>query len=187
MPVWPNSGQYGWCKWCGERIPVVIDGKRSTQRMWHPNCWRECCLHTRMPEQYDHVVARDGERCAICSEKPMRWWSNRIDVVTHVGPSMPWKGPRVGNDYIDALLQFRRDHWGRVVWWEIERKCALELDHRVPLWSVADLPDESRRPYFYVSNLWLLCPKHHQMKSAREATQRAAEKALIRDQLALPL
>lgn len=98
---------------------------------------------------------------------------------------MPWDGPRSGNNYYDALFAFRREHWHRIVWWQIERKCALELDHRVPLWSVADLPAEERRAFFGPTNLWLLCPSHHLQKSVRETTERAAQKRFAKAQLTL--
>lgn len=52
----------------------------------------------------------------------------------------------------------------------------LEVDHRVPLWLVAHLPDDLRRPFYGPDNLWLLCSRHHTEKTAAEAAVRAAIK-----------
>lgn len=198
MPKWPNSGRYGWCKWCGKEIPVVIDGKRSTQRMWHPACWDEVELHTRAAAQYDFLVARDGERCRLCPEatpKPMRWkhGPNSVTLVQELC---------LGYGQTPAEEAWWNDFWNRPPgrwadlteeerrtgeYFEIERVCALEVDHRIPLWLVSDLPDEERRWYFGPGNLWLLCPWHHAQKTARETTERAALRAFARAQLTLQL
>lgn len=90
---------------------------------------------------------------------------------------MPWDGERNGDAYWDALLEFRREHWHRVVYWEVERRTALELDHRYPLWAVQHLDPDRRRPFYGPRNLWLLCPTHHKAKTAREAAIRADLKA----------
>ena len=54
----------------------------------------------------------------------------------------------------------------------------LEVDHRVPLWKVADLPPANRRQYFMLTNLWLLCSDCHKRKSAKESAERAHMKRL---------
>jgi hypothetical protein len=48
-----------------------------------------------------------------------------------------------------------------------------EVDHRVPLWRVRDLPPLLRRPYYGPLNLWGLCSAHHAEKTKREAAERA--------------
>ena len=60
------------------------------------------------------------------------------------------------------------------------RKCAEcgtpglgEVDHKIPLWKVQDLPDEERRKYFGPENIWALCLRCHQAKTAKEAAERA--------------
>lgn len=52
--------------------------------------------------------------------------------------------------------------------------CGLEVDHRIPLWLVAHLPDDLRRRFYGPDNLWLLCSRHHAEKTAAEAAIRAA-------------
>ena len=49
-----------------------------------------------------------------------------------------------------------------------------ELDHRVPLWKVRDLPPDERRSYYGPDNIWLLSNACHAAKTAREAAERAA-------------
>jgi hypothetical protein len=191
----PNFGKPMWCKWCGDPIPKVIDGKSSTQRLWHPACKDEYFLHTRLEQQFQFLVARDGERCACChTEEPMKWGSREAWVLTtnsvwRQGASakmldwtaMLWERPEkpwqewTDEDRTTGLQQ------------EIYRTSSLEVDHRVPLWEVADLPDEERRWYFGPGNLWLLCPKCHKAKTAREAARRAHERRMAHAQLALPL
>lgn len=60
-----------------------------------------------------------------------------------------------------------------------------EVDHRIPLWSVRDLPDEERRPYYGPDNLWLLAPTCHAAKTKREAAERAALRRTGPDQPAM--
>jgi hypothetical protein len=180
---WENIGK-SWCIWCGERI-IIPDGKRNAgtpnmRAQWHPECVHDHNLHTRLDVQYRHVKERDGERCAWldCGAAPFRWYSPKIDTVYSECPSMPWKGRRDGAKYWDQLLEWGKLHRVHFTYWEIDWRCALELDHRRPLWSVAHLPDEERRPFFGPDNLWLLCPAHHKAKTKREAAQRAHERRL---------
>ena len=51
----------------------------------------------------------------------------------------------------------------------IERVSALEVDHVVPLWKVALMPRELRRPYFGPDFLQLLCDRCHKIKTKAEA------------------
>jgi hypothetical protein len=191
----PHFGQFGWCKWCGERVPDVIDGKRSTQRLWHPACKYEFNLHTVQPVQFDYLVQRDGEHCAWpgCGETPFKWLASQYvkkamrqnclgyrpgepgwwDIFWD-RPDKPWLDWTDEEREIGAHL-------------DIERVCALEIDHKTPLWEVADLPDEKRRWYFGPENLWLLCPKHHKSKTKAEAKRRAHIRRLKRNQLDLAL
>lgn len=72
-------------------------------------------------------------------------------------------------------------------WLGCDEKHDLEVDHKIPLFSVRDLPDDERRKYYGPGNLWLLCKAHHKAKSAREAAQRAEAARLARSQIQLPL
>ncbi len=72
-------------------------------------------------------------------------------------------------------------------WLGCEEASGLEVDHKIPLFSVRDLPDDERREYYGPTNLWLLCGPHHKAKSAREAAQRAEAARLERSQIDLPL
>jgi 5-methylcytosine-specific restriction endonuclease McrA len=198
MPVWPCSGKYGWCKWCGDAIPVVIDGKKSTQRMWHPACLREYELHTRANVQLDFLVERDGRRCACCPEGtpvPRKWlhdqyghrefqdtrrfYTPKPEDLAQLWPTDPVKGKRW-----HEMTPEERGYGEHFRVWLVD---ALEVDHRVPLWEVTDLPDQERRWYFGPGNLWLLCPRHHREKTAREAARRAHLRRLERAQFRLDL
>lgn len=176
-----NFGQTGWCKWCGLQIPVIIDGKKSTQRMWHPECAHQYNLHTRQAVQKEFLIERDGRRCAMCGAAPERWLADQYEVHTCVESCFGWQDARPGD--------WQLDYWPRPTGpWEkltpeekatgkhlrIERVCALEVDHRIPLWKVADLPDDERRWYFGPGNLWLLCPVCHKTKTKDEAAARAS-------------
>lgn len=75
----------------------------------------------------------------------------------------------------------------RCHWLGCEEKHGLEVDHKIPLYSVRELPDDQRREYYGPGNLWLLCGPHHKAKSAREAAQRAEDRRLALAQIMLPL
>lgn len=150
MPKHPSG-----CRWCGEPITVGRKG-----RSWHggkygePNCVREFQLHTVRPIQFAFVSERDGLKCWDCSEVPEKWISDRCNHMR-------------GGDPIYVG-----------VFWPIRRGTALELEHMAPLWSVAHLPADERRPFFYVTNLRLRCPTCHAKKSRAESRDRAHVKRL---------
>lgn len=188
-PRGEHFGQYGWCKWCDQRIPEIIDGKRSTQRLWHPECAAEYNLHTRLPNQFDFVAGRDGEHCALCppgTPTPMRWLAGPVMTMTkrscwgwRPGVSGWWDiypDPPEGR-WADMTPEERQTGAHQ----EIERVGALQVDHRVPLWATVDLAPEDRRPFFGPPNLWLLCPDHHKAKTRREAALRASFNRLGND------
>lgn len=147
MPKWPNRGD-GWCTWCGEAV-------ERPRRTWHEDCLNRYKLHAYPDVQKAHVALRDGERCWDCGCLPTHWkkGANAIGCI------------RVGHpDYVGPYCT-------------LERVYALELEHEVPLWRVAHLPDDERRRYFGPDNLRLRCPDCHKAKSRREAAERAAMKA----------
>jgi 5-methylcytosine-specific restriction endonuclease McrA len=95
------------------------------------------------------VKKRDGACCAACGEAPKKWLASRRGSI---------------------------DRETRARYVRVRRTCALELDHTVPLWSVAHLPPAERRGYFGLDNLKLLCPPCHRAKTGREAAERAQRK-----------
>lgn len=77
---------------------------------------------------------------------------------------------------LNVQLHFLVERDGRRCAWPGCRDPAcrpLEVDHRVPLWKVAHLPPDQRRPYFGPQNLWLLGQPHHKLKTRLEAAERA--------------
>lgn len=184
---YPRGEHFGkpmWCKWCDRPIPKVIDGKSSTQRLWHPGCVHELNLHTRLTTQFEFLVERDGKRCRMCPEgtpPPLKWlhdlyghrefvdtrrfYAETPERLARLWPTDPAAGVRWSDRTAEQLAY--GEHYR--VWLE----CALQVDHRVPLWAVADLDDAERRWFFGPGNLWLLCPRHHADKTRAEAGLRA--------------
>ncbi len=153
-----------WCRWCGG---AIVHG-RAKQRSRHdgredePNCALAYALHTDRETQFAHVEARDGRKCRDCGEAPEKWLRGAETVI--------WGAfTRHGAEYVD-----------RTRYTPVERVTALELEHGVPLWSVAHLPDDERRPFFGPTNLRLLCPDCHKPKTAREAGQRGKVNRLLK-------
>lgn len=77
--------------------------------------------------------------------------------------------------HYDAYVQtrFLRERDGGICKAEGCDQGGYEVDHIKPLWSVRDLPDEERLPFFGPDNLQLLCGEHHKEKTSREAGERA--------------
>lgn len=155
---------HNWCKWCcGE----IVHG-RVKQRSWHdgredePDCDLAFRLHTNRDTQFRHVQARDGLKCWDCGAAPERWVRDQYE--TFIGIDRQKERWPVG------------EPMPRYV--GIRRATALEVDHETPLWSVAHLPPDERRPFFGPANLRLRCPTCHKAKTAREAAVRAASKRI---------
>lgn len=187
-----RRGVEGVCKWgCGRPVkkPAIY---------WHKECFHEYCLHTRAEVQKKHLIERDGRRCAMvgCGAVALKWlaFPDRNEAYRHDQP-IYWGTAEEQTAWRAARWEMPRGRWVDLTPEEravgsfvaIERACALEVDHKVPLWSVADLPDEERRWYFGPGNLWLLCPRCHKIKTRRESAQRAAERRARLAQMALPL
>ena len=70
--------------------------------------------------------------------------------------------------------------WTQYVWkedghWSGDFYPALEVDHKVPLWKVAEMPRERRTIRWWLpGNLQGLCVPCHRAKTKREAAERAA-------------
>ncbi len=84
---------------------------------------------------------------------------------------------------LNAQLKFLFARDGRTCAIEGCDRPGAEVDHRIPLWSIRDLPEWARIPYYGPMNIWLLCWECHKAKSAREAAQRAAQR---RDDIPAP-
>lgn len=169
----------GHCRWCAGAI--LKAGQLDRRRGWHdgradePHCLQLYYLHTRSADQYRFLVKRDGERCHECGKTPLKvvrgthytwrsgvkpypwrdWWGD-------VGPEGAETGEVIG-PYV-----------------EIEIKPGLEVEHQVPLWSVAHLEDRFRRAFFGPDNLRLYCGRCHKKKTRREAAERGHGDRLIR-------
>ena len=92
---------------------------------------------------------------------------------------------------LDSQFVFLKKRDGPVCQWpDCSRTTSdgLEVDHRIPLWSVdQSLPLEELRWFYGPDNLWLLCSPHHKAKTKREAAERAAQRRFDAAQQALPL
>ena len=150
MPATYNGhAPLGTCKWCArDDLPRRKDGKPSAAIRWHGACADAYLEMTRPDRAIRNCIARDGMMCRQCGAPP-RLARGKHEI--HSG---------------DGLYM-------TVAWYH-----QLELDHRVPLWSVAHLPDQERAQYFALSNLWLLCRACHKAKTAREARERADKRAM---------
>ena len=156
-----RSGQ---CNWCGDPITTV----RAKSRAWHdgrdgePDCLYAYFLHTRPEMQRAFLLRRDGLGCCDCGATEGRWlcwWTMRGEWRRHE----------------DHERQYPRDVWvgdADVISWST----SLQLEHDVPLWKVAHLPDDERATYFGPENLRLRCAACHAAKTRREAAERAATK-----------
>jgi hypothetical protein len=135
------------CRWCGERITSHY----AYQRTYHDKKWgdrRHCkgemLLHIDLASQTRFIIERDGERCWDCGDDWRVRWHD-------AGPMWPAD----------------RGNW-------IKQE-PLEVDHDTPLWLGLLLLDEPElhRSLFGPHNLRLRCPRHHKLKSAAEARDRA--------------
>lgn len=151
-PLHHDDRSGGCCRWCGE--PILHEtgakaGEPNRRRAWHPACVEAYKLAAWRKAQAKFVKKRDGDCCADCGDAPKKWLASRRRSI---------------------------DRETRARYVRVRRVCALELDHTVPLWSVAHLPPDVRRPYYGPGNLKLLCPACHRAKTAREAAERAARR-----------
>jgi hypothetical protein len=187
-----RRGVVGVCKWgCGKPVP-------KPAIYWHKECFEEYALHTRLDAQFRFLVQRDGERCAMvgCGATPAKWVYGPVYSITANHVRRGFRADRADMIELAATLWDRPDKpWSELTEDETRigeqqsldyRTSALEVDHKVPLWQVADLPPDERRVYFGPTNLWLLCPACHKAKTKREAAERAALRRFAAAQRALP-
>jgi hypothetical protein len=170
-------GRRGHCAWCGDGITTL----NASRRGWHdgrdgePDCLLTFFLHTRPAQQYAHVAARDGEVCWDCKGAPLKVVRGQ-EVWTYGDYERPqdwrdWHGDLGPKGAVIGQLVGR--------YCQVEIKIGLEIEHEMPLWLVAHLPDEERRPYFGPGNLRLRCTRCHKAKTKREAGERAKGNRLI--------
>jgi hypothetical protein len=124
----------------------------------HQECNTEYWLAQNASKFRSLLIERDGEACVDCGETPHSW--------------QPQKPPCLAYSW-DVFDQPAGKYC------QIEWRLMLEVDHDIPLWKVAHLPDAQRRQYFKIGNLQLRCPACHKYKSAKEAAERAHHKRLI--------
>lgn len=175
VPLPEGWKKAGTCRWCLE--PIVA--KRAKQMHWHPACKTEWLLHSDLDTQFRFLVDRDGKGCAKCGEETSRWHHNNWSV--RITRDQPFGFGRTYEQYRDQYWPLPTGPWASLSDEErqtgehtlIFRVHALQVDHRVPLWAVAHLPDDQRRPYFGPRNLWLLCDRCHKAKTRSEAARRA--------------
>lgn len=151
-PLHHDQRSGGCCRWCGEAILHETGpkaGKPNRRRAWHPSCVEAYRLAAWRKRQIKFVRKRDGACCAACGDAPKKWLASRRNSI---------------------------DRETRARYVRVRRACALELDHTVPLWSIAHLPPDEQRAYYGPENLKLLCPACHRAKTAREAAERAERK-----------
>lgn len=174
VPLPEGWTKAGTCRWCLE----TITGPYAKQRHWHPACKTEWLLHCDLDTQFRFLVKRDGGHCAECKGESARWHRGSVIRITSdqtwgFGHSFDehreqfWPRPK------GAWASLSPEEWATGEHQLIVRVHALEVDHRVPLWSVAHLPPDARRPYFGPRNLWLLCKGCHAAKTRKEAARRA--------------
>lgn len=187
-------GVAGVCKWgCGKPV-------KKPALYWHRECFDEYALHTRAADQKAFLIKRDGRRCATCGCVPGKWSAGKVMFLTvetirfrrHEPDMVEWAATLWSRNpdcqlTPEEMHDLRYGHMRIGAQQSIERVCALEVDHKTPLWSVADLPDQERRWYFGPGNLWLLCPACHKAKTKREAAERAAQRRFAAAQPSLPL
>lgn len=172
-----RRGVTGTCKWCGR------DDVKKPAIYWHRECADLYLLHTRPEIQKRFLLKRDGQRCAGCGAVPMKWLAGPVICITYdPDRTLYWGTPAEQAEWRALYWERQKGPWIDLTKAErdtgehqnITRVCALEVDHRTPLWSIAHLRPDDRRPFFGPDNLWLLCPTCHKAKSRREAAERAA-------------
>ncbi len=158
------------CNWCGRAIAT----SRANSRGWHdgregePDCRYAYDLHTDPRVQKAFLLDRDGLGCCDCGEVRGRWfvwWTMRGD----------WRERRLGASYERSYPSDVFVGDADMIGWSTE----LQLEHQVPLWRVAHLPDDERAIYFGPENLRLRCGRCHAEKTRAEAAERAAARRSV--------
>lgn len=152
-PHWES--EKGHCRWCGK--PVLHEkgdktGEINARKRWHTPCLSSYKIAAWPKEARKALAKRDKGRCCDCGEIAKRWLSRN-------------RRPRKKTGDIAGNYT------------QVKYVRAFEVDHEVPLWSVAKLPDAKRVHYFMLDNLRSRCPACHQAKTLREGIERRARAA----------
>lgn len=173
----------GKCDWCGlphdDRTPARNQLKRR-----HNACHAEYMQIVSTAVMREAVFARDKGICSGCGED----WSGQYIIrpaaardrfpggdlfIGQVGLSPEeYRAGRIGGFYTAcSIISISRWH----------------ADHRTPLWKSVHLPSLQRIEYFKLAAIVTLCDECHEVKTTKEAAERAkwngqAERA---EQLAL--
>jgi 5-methylcytosine-specific restriction endonuclease McrA len=162
--------QPGKCDWCGgpqeERTPV-----RKQLRLRHQRCDDELSIICRPEVARDAVWKRDKGMCRECGVDCSTLATFKRDVTrcedVMVEATRRWKKADTGLIPDGGAIALWRPYTPVIC------TLAWAMDHIVPLWSVADMPDLQRIEYFKLANLQVLCDPCHDRKTAGEAARRA--------------
>lgn len=151
----------GICRWCG-LVTTETTPRRGQLRHWHKSCEAEYLLCIRPDQARWQVEKRDHGICCDCGED----WSERYRFSKGASVIVSEREDRDG-----ARAGFYR--YTEVLWVSL-----WHVDHKIPLWKVAHLPDLQRIDYFKLANLVTRCHVCHQFKTTEEAAERAHHKRL---------
>lgn len=161
----------GWCNWCGEPVTETT-GTRGWLRWWHDGCEGEYHIIIRPDAARRAVFKRDEGICADCGED----WSERVVLRKNFEVSCQPDGLWDIRKKADREEAMRVYHAERAEgYWRYTDLVEISLwhvDHHIPLWKVAHLPDIQRIEYFKLANLITRCEPCHKRKSKREAAER---------------
>ena len=153
IPYW--NAPAGYCRWCGEDLGKRLpSGEPDPRLRWHAKC----------------VEARFSYTPGV---QRRRIWNRELGVCQGCGRFCPWHKVARSEHWFDEdpgaarHLRSLTMRGRRTPAWVYFRRWAV--DHIVPLWAGGANEDE---------NLQLLCEPCHKVKTAREATQRAAARRI---------
>lgn len=160
----PGFKPYGTCCWCAGEIVYPPGhkkaGERHARKNWHDDCVGWFFVAGRSVNQRELLERRTPQRCGLCG----------------VGVGQPFiSGWRVLGESTAQYSLGLKNYWaGRFTRIEPRWGNAWDADHIVPLWSLPDpVGIDQRGCFFGLANLWRLCQRCHQAKTAREAKARA--------------
>lgn len=169
----PNTR--GICRWCGAAVAETTETGKL--RWWHDACETEYLIIMRPDMARRAVFQRDHGICTDCGED----WSDRCRFVptyrdsdtreARVCYAQARPSQHAPSGYFFATQGYPEDGWHLFV--EITAISLWHVDHKVPLWKVAHLPDLQRLEYFKLPNLITRCERCHGHKTGKEAGERA--------------